>query len=60
MDDRDRSYEFVLRLLGNEVFALGFKSSTTSNKWLAIGLFAMFLVLLFLVIHGEALIKIFT
>lgn len=33
-----QTYEFKLRLLGNEVFAIGISSSSASNKWIALAL----------------------
>lgn len=50
-------YELKLRLLGNEVFAIGLVSSSDSNKWIAIGIVSVFSVLTVLGAYGEKLVQ---
>ncbi len=53
------SYEVSLRLLGNEVFAIGLKSSDNSNRWIAIGLITAFCFLTILGAYGDKLVNMF-
>ncbi len=53
MEQDSKNYEFSLRLLGNEVFAVKFSSNATSSKWLAIGIVASAAALTFLVVFGK-------
>lgn len=50
-------YELKLRLLGNEIFAIGLVSSSDSNKWIAIGIVSVFSVLTVIGAYGEKLVQ---
>lgn len=58
-DDKQNSYEVRLRLLGNEVFAVGFSSSSDSNRWIAIGLLTVFCTLTVLGAYGDKLLGLY-
>ena len=56
MDEtEDQSYEFKIRILGNEVFAVALSSTSTNNKWIAIALVSIFTTLTLLGAYGEKL-----
>ena len=57
--DNNKSYEFKLRILGNEVFAVGISTTDDSNRWMAIGLISMFSVLTILGAYGEKIISLY-
>lgn len=52
-----KTYELKLRILGNEVFAVGLSSSSEDNKWIAIGIISVFSILTVLGAYGEKLIQ---
>lgn len=54
-----RSYEFVLRVLGNEVFAVKLNTSNDSNKWVAISVVTIFCILTVLGAYGEKLVTLY-
>lgn len=58
-EDTPKSYELKIRVLGNEVFAIGFSATNDSNRWIAIGLVTVFSVLTVLGAYGEKLISLF-
>lgn len=54
--DLPNVYEFRLRILGNEIVAMSIGSSSTSNKWIALGLLSMFSLLLIFGEYGDKFI----
>lgn len=54
-----QSYEFKIRILGNEIFAVGIASDSASNKWIGIALVAIFSILTVLGAYGEKIIYLF-
>jgi hypothetical protein len=55
----DKTYEIKIRVLGNEVFAIGITTSTDSNRFIAIGLVAIFCMLTVIGAYGERLIQLY-
>jgi hypothetical protein len=55
----DQSYEFKLRILGNEVFAVSLSSTSTSNRWILIALVSIFTTLTVLGAYGEKFIMLY-
>ena len=53
------TYELKLRILGNEVFAVGVSSSSEDNKWILIGIVSVFSVLTVLGAYGEKIIALY-
>ena len=54
-----KTYEVNIRILGNEVFAIGIKTSSDSNRWVAIGLVTIFCMMTLLGAYGERLIQLY-
>lgn len=52
-----KSYEVRIRILGNEVFAVGLVSSSDSNKWIVIGLVTTFSLLTVIGAYGEKFVN---
>lgn len=59
MSEQTNSYEVSIRLLGNEIFAIGLKSSDNSNRWIAIGLVTVFCVITVLGAYGDKLVQLY-
>lgn len=57
--NEDQSYEFKIRLLGNEVFALSLSSTSTSNRWILIALVSIFTTLTILGAYGEKFLSLY-
>ena len=55
----NKSYEIKIRLLGNEVFAIGLTATDTSNRILAFGLITVFCTLTIIGAYGEKLVGVF-
>ena len=53
------TYELKLRILGNEVFAVGVSASSEDNKWIAIGIVSVFSILTVLGAYGEKIISLY-
>ncbi len=55
--DANNTYEFKVRILGNEIFAIGLTSSASSNRWTTIGLLSTFAVLTLLGAYGDKMVE---
>ena len=53
-----KTYEFRLRLLGNEIIAFGFSTTNDSNRWLVGGLLTVFCVLTVVGAYSEKFVAI--
>lgn len=58
-DNTPKTYEVKIRVLGNEVFAIGFAATSDSNRWIAIGLVTVFSLLTVLGAYGEKLVTMY-
>lgn len=54
-----QSYEFKLNLLGHEIFEVTLKSTSTSDRWIAITLISTFCVLTLIGAYGEKFINMY-
>ena len=54
-----KTYEIRIRVLGNEIFALGLSATDNSNRILAFGLLTVFCVLTIVGAYGDKLVGIF-
>ena len=52
-------YEFKIRILGNEVFALGLSTTNNSNRWTTIGIASTFAILVFIGAFGTNLVELY-
>ena len=57
--NEDQSYNFKLCLLGHEIFAIELKSTSTSDRWVAIVLMSVFCTFVLLGAYGEKLIHLY-
>lgn len=57
--NQPQTYEFKLNLLGHEVFEVSLKSTSTSDRWVAITVISMFCVLTVLGAYGEKFINMY-
>jgi hypothetical protein len=55
----DNTYELHLRILGNEVFAIGLSSSSLDNKWVAIAIVSIFSALTLIGAYGDKFVALF-
>lgn len=55
----NQKYEFNLRILGNEILSIGVVSTSSSNKWIAITLVAIFCFMTLLGAYGEKFISLY-
>lgn len=55
----DQSYEFKIRVLGNEIFAVSLSSTSTSNRWTLIALVSIFATLTILGAYGEKFVSLY-
>jgi hypothetical protein len=53
----NQTYEFHLRILGTELFAVGFTVSDGSNRWAVIGLVTILAIISMLAFYGPALLN---
>ena len=58
-DSRDApaTYEFRLRALGNEVFAVSLSTSNSSNRWTILSITTILITLVLLGTYGGALVE---
>lgn len=54
-----KNYEFELRLLNIQVFAVKFVTSSDSKSWLGVGLLAILLFIGIILIFGKDLLNVF-
>lgn len=54
-----KNYEIKIRVLGNEIFAIGISTSNDSNRWVLLGLITTFSILTVLGAYGEKLISLY-
>ena len=60
MDDNDdQTYEFRIRILGNEVLAVALSTTSTNNKWIAIAIISIFSILTILGAYGEKFVQLY-
>jgi hypothetical protein len=59
MTSENQNYEFKIRVLGNEVLAVGISSTATSNKWIAISIASAFSALVLIGAYGEKFVNLF-
>lgn len=57
--NESNTYEFRVRILGNEILAIGLSSSSDSNRWIALGLVSVFSLLTILGAYGEKLVSLY-
>lgn len=57
--NEDQSYEFRIRILGNEIFAISLSSTSTSNRWIVIALLSVFTTMTVLGAYGEKLVVLY-
>lgn len=53
------TYEFKLRILGNEVLAVGLTSSSSDNRWVALSLLSLFCVITIIGAYGDKLVTLY-
>lgn len=56
---QEHTYEFHLSLLGNEVFKVGFTTTSESGRWLGLSVASIFISLIALAMWGDALMTLF-
>ena len=56
---KEYKYAFFLRLLGNEVFNVGFSSSSDSGRWIALSLASISGILIAITLYGSKLLSVF-
>ena len=56
-DETDNNFELVLRLLGNEIFAIKLMTTTKTNKWLAASVVICGLAIYGLSVFGPTLVN---
>lgn len=56
---QNHTYEFHLNLLGNEVFKVGFTTTSESGRWVGLSFATIFVSLAALAIWGEKLLTVF-
>lgn len=54
-----KTYELKIRILGNEVFAIGLSTTDTSNRWMAIGMISVFSLVTILGAYGEKIVNLY-
>ncbi len=58
-NDQQKTYEIKIRILGNEIFAIGLTSTSDSNRWVTIGLVTIFSILTVIGAYGEKFIGLY-
>lgn len=56
---KEYKYAFFLRLLGNEVFNVGFSSSSDSGRWIALSIGSISAALVVITLFGSKLLAVF-
>ena len=56
IDNTDNNFELILRLLGNEIFAIRLTTTSKTNKWLAASVVICGLAIYGLSIFGPSLV----
>ena len=59
-ENADNNFELVLRLLGNEIFAIKLMTTSKTNKWLAASVIICGLAIYGLSVFGPTLVKLIT
>lgn len=54
-----QTYEFRIRILGNEVFGVTVSTTSVSNKWIAIALVSMFSFMTIIGAYGEKFVDLY-
>lgn len=57
--NEDQSYEFKLSLLGHEIFAVELKTTSTSDRWVAVTLISVFCSFVLLGAYGDKFVNIY-
>lgn len=57
--DNNKIYEVKIRILGNEIFAVGLTATNGSNRWVIIGLLTTFSILTIIGAYGEKFIELY-
>ena len=56
---QNHTYEFHLSLLGNEVFKVGFNTTSESGRWIGLSFATIFASLTALAFWGDSLLNVF-
>ena len=57
IDENKKTYEVRIRILGNEVFAIGLISSSDTNRWIVVGMLTTFSLLTIIGAYGEKFVN---